>query len=262
MRKYLLSALLATTGLVLGLLAPLHAKTVILTEEDNHTQAVLNAGDTLVVRLIANPSTGYSWAVAGDPGPALKAVGVDMVHNGAGKVGAPGHQLFRFHAEVSGSSSLTLRYRRPFEKGAKPAREFAATIVVDEGDRGQARAASGGAEPRVLVGHYRGLLPCGDCSGIETDLWLYVKGAGQVVETHYKMTMAYQGKNRSFDETGTWTIAHGIPDDPAATVLELKPDKGSAVQSFLRLSDTELAALGGDRKRLPPSWPSLLRRAE
>ncbi len=40
------------------------ARTVKITDNDNSGQVTLNVGDTLVVRLRSNPSTGYSWQMA------------------------------------------------------------------------------------------------------------------------------------------------------------------------------------------------------
>src|SRR5690242_5907025 len=45
------------------------APAITLTEQDNGRDIDLNAGETLIVRLPSNPSTGYNWIVAGEPSP-------------------------------------------------------------------------------------------------------------------------------------------------------------------------------------------------
>jgi copper homeostasis protein (lipoprotein) len=113
-----------------------------------------------------------------------------------------------------------------------------------------------------LIGHYRGLLLCADCSGIETDLRLYAKGPNEFVDTRYQMTLVYQGKGRSFDETGTWLLSRGTPDDKDAVVYQLKEAGSGSVQNFLRTNGGELIMLDADQHRLPPELPATLRRVD
>ncbi len=90
----------------------------------------LHKGDTLVVSLEGNATTGYSWAVA-DPAPAiLKQLGDFEVTPVSDAIGAPGTMVLKFSAVQAGQATLTLEYRRPWEKGVAPDKTYAVTVVV------------------------------------------------------------------------------------------------------------------------------------
>src|SRR5208337_23063 len=100
------------------------SSTVIVTAQDNGKEVDLPQGGTLVVRLEANPSTGYSWTVKGDPSP-LKLVKLSYRKNNSNRAaGAPSTQELRLAATSSGIVLLDLEYRRPWEYNAAPARTF------------------------------------------------------------------------------------------------------------------------------------------
>jgi inhibitor of cysteine peptidase len=104
--------------------------TMTVTDQDDGKTMDLAKGGTLVVELSSNPSTGYSWAVKGDPAP-LKLVSSDYKQpEQSGKVGAPGAKQFRLEATMPGVSTLKLVYRRPWEKDVAPARTFTLHVNV------------------------------------------------------------------------------------------------------------------------------------
>lgn len=85
----------------------------------------------LVVRLPANPSTGYSWTytVSGDDVLRLDTVsGEAPAPNGM--VGVPGEQVWSFRAQGSGRAVLTYVYTRSWEKNAPPAKTFTLKVEV------------------------------------------------------------------------------------------------------------------------------------
>ena len=98
---------------------------VTITDEDNGKDIDLPAGDTLVLRLKSNPSTGYSWAIKGDPSP-LKLVKSSTEKNSqtSNVPGGPVTQEFRLTAVSAGMASLSLEYRRPWEHDVAPAKTF------------------------------------------------------------------------------------------------------------------------------------------
>lgn len=98
---------------------------VAITDQDNGKDIDLPAGGTLVLRLKSNPSTGYTWAVKGDPSP-LRLVKSSTKKNGQNShvVGAPVTQEFRLTAVSAGMGSLTLEYRRPWEHDVAPVKTF------------------------------------------------------------------------------------------------------------------------------------------
>jgi inhibitor of cysteine peptidase len=101
-----------------------------VSDRDDGKTIDLAKGGTLVVQLASNPSTGYSWAVKGDPFP-LKLVSSDYKQEDqSGKIGAPGTEQYRFEATNAGTSTLKLLYRRPWEKHVAPAKTFTLNVKV------------------------------------------------------------------------------------------------------------------------------------
>ena len=99
--------------------------TVIVTDQDNGKDIDLPAGDTLVIRLKSNPSTGYSWAIKDDAAPLRLVKSSTRKNSQASHVaGAPVIQEFRLTAISAGMAPLTLEYRRPWEHGMAPAKTF------------------------------------------------------------------------------------------------------------------------------------------
>ncbi len=107
------------------------ASVVTITDKDNGVDVDLPQGATLLVKLSSNPSTGYSWAVKGDPSPLkLEKTSVKKGKQSSKKVGAPEVQELRFDAASAGMASLTLEYRRPWEYTASPAKTFSVRVNV------------------------------------------------------------------------------------------------------------------------------------
>jgi inhibitor of cysteine peptidase len=104
---------------------------VTLTERDNGADTDLTIGSALVVKLPANPSTGYNWTVVGEPSP-LK-LHKSSFRKGAtqgSSVGASGTSVFQFSASSSGMATLTLVYRRSWEYNIAPIKTFTVRVNV------------------------------------------------------------------------------------------------------------------------------------
>ena len=100
------------------------------------TASALRVGDTLVVTLSSNASTGYVWAVEGsgitDTG-ILKQVGTaQIVAPKSGLEGAPGKTRFTFQAVKQGSDQLEFWYARPSDPG-QPGASYALIVDVGKG---------------------------------------------------------------------------------------------------------------------------------
>jgi inhibitor of cysteine peptidase len=121
-------------GVVVGLLtaglAAAHPgaglRTITVGPKANGTVVRPQVGDTLVVRLPGNATTGYRWAVVGAPS-VLRPLSSAYVVASPGRLGQGGTYVFRFRVR-SGSGLLRLDYRRPWEKGTPPLRTFRLTI--------------------------------------------------------------------------------------------------------------------------------------
>jgi inhibitor of cysteine peptidase len=106
-------------------------KTVVLAEKDHLSKTSLKKGDTLILRLDGNPTTGFTWVVGQNDKSVLPEQGKHKyVPQGNGKVGAGGVFEFKFKAEKAGKSDLVLEYKRPFEKDVAPAKIIKLSVDV------------------------------------------------------------------------------------------------------------------------------------
>ena len=85
------------------------------------TTARLRKGQTLVVRLESQITTGYAWGVAAPAPEIVSAIGEPEIERDDRDVdGGSEVQVFRFSAAAAGSGTLTFHNRRSWEKD-KPA---------------------------------------------------------------------------------------------------------------------------------------------
>jgi inhibitor of cysteine peptidase len=102
---------------------------------EENQQIQLKLSQTLVVRLDANITTGYSWEIVKLDGMLRSSGEPEYQAPESGsppRVGAGGSQVFRFQATGAGSADLQLAYRRPWEKDTPPARTYHLTVIVKE----------------------------------------------------------------------------------------------------------------------------------
>jgi inhibitor of cysteine peptidase len=101
--------------------------------EQTHGDVSLKVGAVLEVRLEANHTTGYSWVAAPVANPVLMRQGrtVYQEHVAGSTVGAGGVEVWRFKAMKAGKQGLQFEYRRPWEKGAPPAKIVTFSVTVE-----------------------------------------------------------------------------------------------------------------------------------
>ena len=101
------------------------------TAADAGREMQLKKGQTLVVTLEGNPTTGYSWELA-EPldEQVLRQVGEAEFQQESDLVGAGGAQILRFEAVNAGKFTLKLVYHRPWEKGVEPLETYSIQVVV------------------------------------------------------------------------------------------------------------------------------------
>jgi inhibitor of cysteine peptidase len=90
----------------------------------------LHLGDTLVVTLDGNITTGYNWLMQPMDPEILKQVGEPAYTPESNKVGAPGKIALTFQAVKTGQANLVLNYMRSFEKDTPPLNTFEVIVVV------------------------------------------------------------------------------------------------------------------------------------
>jgi len=121
----LLVALTVTTGC-----SP-QQQEVKATIADDGREMQLKKGQTLVVTLEGNPTTGYSWEVAEHlDEQVLRQTDEPEFKAESDLVGAGGVQILRFEAENAGKFTLKLVYHRPWEKDVEPLETYSIQVVV------------------------------------------------------------------------------------------------------------------------------------
>ncbi len=106
------------------------ANEVKLDAGDDGSQVELNAGQTLVVSLEGNPTTGYTWEAAELDEQVLRQVGEAEFKPDSDAIGAGGVQTLRFETVNTGQTTLKLVYRRPWEADEEPTETFSVQVVV------------------------------------------------------------------------------------------------------------------------------------
>lgn len=111
-------------------------QTVILTKQDKDKMLNVAVGESFVITLDENPTTGYVWAVEGQP-ELLVLQGSDYVSDAPPHkpdhpmiVGAGGKRTFTFMAQKSGTTTLKLKHWRPWEGDASIVDTFSVPVVV------------------------------------------------------------------------------------------------------------------------------------
>jgi len=118
--------------LMLGILAACRSaapEPVTITEENAGETIELKKGDTLIIALDGNITTGFNWIPAPQDPVLLEQVGDVEVTPISDAIGAPGKIVLQFTAIAEGQAILHLDYRRSWEDVA-PEKTFEVTIVV------------------------------------------------------------------------------------------------------------------------------------
>lgn len=126
-----LMRLVLVAGLVLLVLAACSSGSEVkLDESDDGNQVEISGGQTLVVSLEGNPTTGYTWQVHEVDEKVLRQVGDPQFEADSDAIGAGGVQTLRFETVTSGSTPLKLVYARPWEQGVEPEKTFSVQVTV------------------------------------------------------------------------------------------------------------------------------------
>ncbi len=115
----------------LAIASPAQAKTITVTQGKSGKSYTLLKGDTLVVKLAENPSTGYAWKTITRPA-CLRAISSkykpNKITSDTPLVGGGGKRTFTYRAKAKGKGTLKLVYKRSTEDGSGSA--FSLRITV------------------------------------------------------------------------------------------------------------------------------------
>lgn len=118
--------------LAVALLTPKRAcaSVVFISQDDNGREFTLDRGDALEISLPATSGTGYTWQTEPIAGEFVKPAGEPRYKLDSEMPGAPGHQIFQFSVQASGTGTLEMHYIRPWEKDTPPAKVFKIMLIV------------------------------------------------------------------------------------------------------------------------------------
>jgi copper homeostasis protein (lipoprotein) len=223
------------------------AKTVTLASPDNRTDVSLNLGDTLVVDLSSGEGNGFGWVSHLLKASALTALNQSIEPADKAK-GTQKTTQFRFNASKTGDVKLVFGFESAVKISVFAPKDTSAFSV-------DVHVASGAPHPgsAILMGIYKGTLPCADCSGLDTELRLYAKGKYDTTYAFYVRTQTYRGPphgDLTFSDRGDWTVLRGDAINPDATVYQLNPDDERHSDSWL-VKDQGAVLVQLDREQKP-----------
>ncbi len=101
-----------------------------MADADNGAEVPVEVGQTLVLSLDSNATTGYTREIVELDERVLKETKHEYKAEERVSVGSGGKEIWRFLAQSPGRTSLSLAYRRPCEEGVEPSRSFSVVVVV------------------------------------------------------------------------------------------------------------------------------------
>jgi inhibitor of cysteine peptidase len=109
------------------------ARVVALTSAANGRTVKVPRGARVTLTLPGSPGTGYTWIVVDSGGPVLREFAVDAAgirSPDEGELDASAEFAWHAEAATSGTGTLRLEYRRPWDRGAKAERVVSITVRV------------------------------------------------------------------------------------------------------------------------------------
>ncbi|MBV8147949.1 MAG: protease inhibitor I42 family protein [Candidatus Eremiobacteraeota bacterium] len=97
---------------------------------DASQPVTVDAGEEFFIGLASNETTGYTWSQSIADGKILAYEGNVYQKPSNGLMGAGGQQIFIYHANRTGSTTIAFSYGRPFEPNAPPAKMLTFNVTV------------------------------------------------------------------------------------------------------------------------------------
>lgn len=92
----------------------------------------LHQGQSLLVTLPSNPTTGYRWTIEQNAGQVLRSLGAEayQADEDGQLIGNGGQSIWRYRAEHVGQDRLRMSYQRPWETEQAPLEQIDCLIEV------------------------------------------------------------------------------------------------------------------------------------
>ena len=118
-------------GVIVVLVAVVFMMLFVFKPGENGNAIKAGIGDNFTITMESNPTTGYSWQVAGElDSDLVQLVGSKFVPGETSRIGAPGKEEWVFKAIGEGKTTVSFNYVRPWEKDVIPARTDSFDIVI------------------------------------------------------------------------------------------------------------------------------------
>ncbi|HEY5340479.1 MAG TPA: protease inhibitor I42 family protein [Candidatus Aquilonibacter sp.] len=129
-RTILMLAAVAALAFAAPAYASISPHSPVFTDADAAAGITVNSGEDFFIALASNPSTGYAWTQTTADGKILAYEGNVREPAPQNVPGAPGQQIFIFHANRTGATTIVLNYSRSFEPDAPPAKSLTYNVTV------------------------------------------------------------------------------------------------------------------------------------
>ena len=106
--------------------------TITLTRAASGTTVETRTGDTIVVRLDENPSTGYKWALEKPHANVVALQNAAYTRDHGSGVGGGGQRILTFKAQQAGMAALQLKLWRAWEGDTSIIERFTVRFHVQE----------------------------------------------------------------------------------------------------------------------------------
>ncbi|WP_295471047.1 protease inhibitor I42 family protein [uncultured Pseudomonas sp.] len=105
---------------------------IVSLDDPSDCPLTLNSGQTLILSLPSNPTTGFRWQVRDAAPGVLRSLGPEVYNADQSKdmVGSGGQSVWRYKASSAGSGRLVMTYQQPWEPQAEPQERFECEIRV------------------------------------------------------------------------------------------------------------------------------------
>jgi inhibitor of cysteine peptidase len=130
MKRFVL-ALISAVALLAAPAGALTPHSPVFIDADAANGITVRAGEEFFIALPSNTgSTGYSWTQTMNNPDVLAYEGNVSQPAAQQMPGAPGQQIFIYHANRTGTATIVLAYTRPFEPDAPPQKTLTYTVTV------------------------------------------------------------------------------------------------------------------------------------
>lgn len=106
------------------------AHTYTFGPSDDGKTAQVQQGDSVVLELTSNPSTGYHWVIEQNDSAKLPLQSDKYTSDNSGAIGGGGTETFTFKAMQPGTISLALQYQGPRVQNPPIADTFTLTVQI------------------------------------------------------------------------------------------------------------------------------------